>query len=189
MITKPTTTTGQQIDTYVAPPTLNPVVEATNSAEIAVSGFGTKDQTIQLYLNNQRFDQTTVGSNNKFEFPNVTLQQGANTISAKAVTNSGKESSSSNTDNITYLSKPPSLTIASPQDGQGFSKGSTPTVSIKGKTDPGVKVTVNGFWAIVDDQGNYTYLYTLKNGDNDIKVVATDAAGDQTTTEIHIHPQ
>jgi Glucodextranase, domain B len=181
--------TGQQSDTYVAPPTLNPVVDATSSAQITVSGFGIKNQTINLYLNDQQIDQTTVGNDNTFKFSSVNLQQGQNTITVKAVNSSGKQSGSSNTDTISYLKNPPLLTISSPQDGQGFDKGSTTTVSIQGTTDPGAKVTVNGFWAIVDDQGNYNYLYTLQDGDNDIKVIATDAAGNQTTKEIHIHTQ
>jgi hypothetical protein len=180
---------SQQTDTYIAPPTLDPVITATNSAQIAISGFGTKDQTIQLYLNDQRIDQTTVDGNNKFQFPSVTLKQGQNNVTVKAVTNSGKESANSNTDTISYLNKPPSLTISKPQDGQGFSKSSTPTVTIEGTTDATAKVTVNGFWAIVDAQGNYNYLYTLNDGDNDIKVIATDDAGNQTTKEIHIHTQ
>jgi len=183
----PTSSAEQTNDTYIAPPTLNPVVDATNSAQIAVNGFGIKNQTVELYLNNQRVDKTTVSDDNKFQFPTVSLQQGQNTILTRAVTDAGKESTDSNTDTITYLNKPPSLTLTQPQDGQGFNKGSTPTISIEGKTDPGAKVTINDAWAIVDDQGNYNYLYTLKDGDNDIKVVATDAAGNQTTKEIHIH--
>ena len=83
----------------------------------------------------------------------------------------------------------PGLSIDQPQDGQTVSKSSSPTLGIQGKTDIGNNVTVNGFWAIVDDQGNYNYLYTLQNGDNDIKVIATDPEGNQTTKEIHIHAQ
>jgi len=181
--------TSQQSDTYIAPPTLNPVVDATNSAQITISGFAEKNLTINLYLNDQQVDKTQVGNDNKFKFTAVTLQQGQNSLKVKAVNDSHLESTYSNTDTISYLNKPPALTIANPQDGQGFSKDSSPTVSIQGTTDPGAKVTVNGFWAIVDDQGNYNYLYTLKDGDNDIKVVANDDAGNQSTKEIHIHTQ
>jgi len=182
-------TSDQTNDSYIAPPILNPVVTATDSAQITVSGTAQKDQSVILYVNNQLVDKTSVNSNNNFHFSSVALQSGQNSIKANAETASNKTSGDSNILTISYLKNPPSLSIDKPQDGQGFSKGSSPTVSIEGQTDTGANVTVNGSWAIVDDQGKYNYLYTLKDGDNDIKVVATDQAGNQTTKEIHIHTQ
>ncbi len=183
-----TTTTDQQSDSFVAPPTLNPVADATNKPQVDVSGFGQKNQTIQLFVNDELVDKTSVSSDNKFRFLSVALKNGQNTIKVKAE-NGNKQSDFSNTDTISYLKNPPSLAINNPQDGQGFSKSSSPTLSVAGQTDVGAKVTVNGAWAIVDDQGKYNYLYTLKDGDNDIKIVSTDDAGNQTTKEIHIHTQ
>ncbi|HSX09749.1 MAG TPA: hypothetical protein VLF93_06355 [Candidatus Saccharimonadales bacterium] len=182
------TTANQQNNTYIAPPTLNTAATATNSAQIAISGYAQKNQTINLYLNDDMVDTTSVDSNGKFSFPSVTLKQGQNSITAKTDINN-KESGPSNTLSITYSKSAPGLSIDKPQDGQTISKNDSPTFNIEGKTDIGNQVTVNGFWAIVDDQGNYNYLYTLQNGDNDIKVVATDQAGNQTTKEIHIHVQ
>jgi bacillopeptidase F len=180
---------NQQDNSYIAPPTLNPAATATNSAQITISGFAQKNQTVNLYLNDQMTDTASADSNGKFKFSSVTLQQGQNTITAKAADSNNKESTASNEITISYSKSAPGLSIDKPQDGQTFSKSSSPTLGIQGKTDIGNNVTVNGFWAIVDDQGNYNYLYTLQNGDNDIKVVATDPAGNQTTKEIHIHAQ
>lgn len=180
-------TQSTQSDSYIAPPTLNTIATATNKPQVTVSGFGQNNQTIILYVNNQETDKTTV-SDNKFNFSPVQLQNGQNAIKVKAEVDN-KQSSFSNVDTISYLKNPPSLTISSPQDGQGFSKNTSPSVSITGSTDIGANVTVNGSWAIVDDQGKFSYLYTLKDGDNDIKAVSTDSAGNQTTKEIHIHTQ
>jgi len=184
-----TNTAAQQSDAYIAPPTLNPTAIATNSAQIAVSGFAQKNQTVNLYLNNQMVDTTSTDSNGKFTFSSVMLKQGQNSLTAKSADSNNKESSSSNTLTVTYSKSAPSLSITQPQDGQTFTKNDSPTLEIQGKTDQSDQVTVNGAWAIVDDQGNYNYLYTLQNGDNDIKVVSTDQAGNQTTKEIHIHVQ
>ncbi len=184
-----TTISNQEDTSYIAPPTLNPAGTATNSAQITIGGYAQKNQTVNLYLNDQMVDTNTTDSNGKFSFSSVTLHQGQNTITAKVANNNNKESTASNTITVTYSKSAPGLSIDKPQDGQTFSKGSSPTLSIQGKTDIGNNVTVNGFWAIVDDQGNYTYLYTLQDGDNDIKVIATNTAGNQTTKEIHIHTQ
>ncbi len=183
-----TTQTDTQNDSYIAPPSLNPVASATNKPQVDVSGYAQKNLTIVLYVNNQLMDKTSTTDNGQFHFPSVALHAGQNTITVKAESNN-KQSVDSNADTISYLKNPPSLAISQPQDGQGFSKDSSPTVSVQGQTDSSAKVTVNGAWAIVDDLGKYNYLYTLKDGDNDIKVIATDDAGNQTTKEIHIHTQ
>ncbi len=184
-----TTSADAQSDSFIAPPTLNPVASATNKQQIDISGFGQKNQTIILYINDDIKDRTDVSDNNQFHFPSVQLNAGQNTIKVKAETENKKQSGFSNSITVSYLKNPPKLSIDSPQDGQGFSKSSSPSLNIQGSTDPGAKVTVNGAWAIVDDQGKYTYLYTLKDGDNDIKVEATDDAGNKTDKEIHIHTQ
>jgi len=183
------TTSNQQDNSYVAPPILNPAATATNSAQIAISGLAQKNQTINLYLNSQMIDTTTSDSNGKFNFSSVNLQQGQNTITAKAQDNNNKTSTNSNALTVSYSKSAPSLSITQPQDGQTFTKNDSPTLSIQGKTDTGDQVTINGAWAIVDPQGNYNYLYTLQNGSNDLKVVATDPEGNQTTKEIHINVQ
>ncbi len=176
---------SQQGVSYIAPPTLNPTVEATSSAAISLSGYGKADQRIDLYRNGKMISKTTVKSNNTFRFTNVTLEEGVNSLKAKAVTVDNKRSNYSNELSVSLLNKSPELSIDFPQDGQGFKKEQSP-LKISGKTDPGVKVTVNDFRAIVDSGGNYSYLYNLKDGDNNLKVVATDNAGNQTTKEISI---
>lgn len=177
----------QQDTSFISPPTLNSLPDATNNSQTAVSGNAEKGQTVELFLNDQQVDKTSADSEGHFHFFSITLHQGQNTLKARAITNDNRKSDFSNSDLISYLKNPPTLTINQPQDGQGFDKGSSPSVNIQGQTDPGAKITVNGAWAIVDDQGNFSYLYSLKDGDNDIKVVATDAANNQTTKEFHIH--
>ncbi len=73
----------------------------------------------------------------------------------------------------------PTLSIDSPADNQIIT-GDNNKVTVSGKTDPGVQVTVNTFWAIVDENGGYQYNLTLQNGDNNFAVVATDKAGNKT---------
>lgn len=169
---------------YIEPPIINPLSDATKSATITVDGDAGDKQTVKLYINDKLVDQTDVDKNKQFSFSNVSLDKGNNTIKVKAVTPDGKESDYSPVTQITYIDKPPSLDINSPHDGDTVSKDNP--LSITGKTDPNVKVTVNDFWAIVQDDGNFSYRYTVHDGDNDIKVVATDDAGNQTTKEFHV---
>ena len=45
---------------------------------------------------------------------------------------------------------------------------------------------MNEFWAIVDAGGNFSYTLPLQNGENTIKVVATDEAGNKTEYEVKV---
>lgn len=172
--------------TFVAPPVLDPLESATKSATIAVSGTTTSaNETVYLYINGKLEDKMKSKKNKNFTFRNVSLKEGENDIKAKTVTQDNKQSNYSNSVKIIYSNKPPELTIESPQDGQTFKKDQSP-IDIRGKTDAGVRVTVNEFWAIDQGEGKFLYNYTLKDGENKIKVVATDDAGNNAEKEITI---
>jgi bacillopeptidase F len=178
-------TTQSDNPTFVAPPVLNPIPDATNSAEIKVSGYALANEQIALYVNDNKVDEQPVKDDKTFSFSHVTLKTGQNSIKAKAVVDDQHESNYTDTQTVTFNNKAPSLSIDSPSDGQTIKGDSHVTVS--GKTDPGRQVTINDFWAIVDDQGKFSYNASIQKGDNTIKVVAKDDAGNTTSKEIKVH--
>jgi len=169
---------------YVAPPILNPMNEATGSAKIIISGYAEEKQTIKLFVNGKLVDKETVNKDKQFSFSDVQLDKGENEIKAQAETENNKKSNYSNSINITYIDSPPSLEINSPQDGQSVSKD---PLKVTGKTNPNIKITINDFWVIVEDDGSFSHLISVHDGDNNIKIVATDDAGNQTTKEIKVN--
>lgn len=166
---------------FIAPPIFDPFPAATNSADIIISGIALKDQTINLYINDELIDKTNTNDDGSFSFKE-TISTGLKIIKAKAVT-SKKESEFSQSITTSFKNAPPSLNIVSPTSGQSFSKDQN-TADIQGTTDTDVRVTVNGFWAITDDNGNFSYRLPLQNGENKIKIIAIDAAGNKTEKEI-----
>lgn len=183
-----TSTDTQKSKTYIAPPTLDETFEATSSATVTLSGYGEAKQRISLFREGKVLGKTTVKSNGNFEFNNIELKEGDNIFKARTVTDENKHSEYSNEIQISLLNKPPELSVDEPKEGHVFKKDGRP-VKVQGKTNSGVKVTVNDFRAIVDDEGNYSYLYTLKDGDNDLKIVATDMADNKTTKELKIRAE
>lgn len=175
--------TVQNNSTFIAPPVLDSFPEATASANIEISGISSKKQTINLYINSNLVDSVKSGDDGKFLFKE-TITPGGNIIQAKAIIN-GKESDFSNTITTAFKSAPPSLSIISPSNDQSFSKDQN-IANIKGTTDADVKVTVNGFWAITDDNGNFSYNLPLQNGENKIEITATDLAGNKTEKNIKV---
>lgn len=174
--------TANNSQSVIPAPSLNEPFSATNSASITVSGSAVAKETIQLFVNSSLVDTTSTKDDGSFSFTSVALTQQQNSIQAKAKVDS-KISDFSDTWNVNYIQKAPSLTIDSPHDGDTLGA----TVVVKGKTSPDVRVTVNDFWAIVDASGNYSYTLTLQNGDTHIVVAATDAAGNITKQELTVH--
>jgi hypothetical protein len=167
---------------FIATPVLNSLPAATSSANITISGISSKDQTIKLYINDDFTDEIKTKENGTFSFKEE-IKAGENTIKAKAVVGD-KESEFSKSITIALKSAPPSLNVHSPSDGQSFKDQNT--VDIQGTTDPNVRITVNGFWAITDSDGSFSYRFPLQNGDNKIKIVATDIAGNRIEKELKI---
>lgn len=168
---------------FIAPPILDPLPQATRSANIIISGIASKDQTINLYINDNLIDSIKTKKDGTFSFKE-TISTGENTIKAKAVAGN-KESEFSNEITTSFKSAPPSLKISSPSDGQSFSKDQN-AAEVKGTTDSDVKVTINGFWMITDNSGNFSYHLALVSGENKIKIEAVDTAGNKKELEIKV---
>lgn len=179
--------TQEQLDSknpsFIAPPIFNFSPQATSSANIIISGVSSKDQTIKLYINDDFIDETKTKEDGAFSFRQK-IEAGENIIKAKTVAGD-KESEFSQPITIVFKSAPPSLSISAPIDGQSFGKDQS-IADVHGTTDPDVKVTVNGFWAITDNDGSFLYRLPLKNGENKIKIVATDIADNKKELEIKV---
>lgn len=182
-----TTASSSQSPMILTPPTLSQTFSATNSATITVSGTAAPKQKVELYVNNNLSDIVDTKNDGSFTFKEVTLISGQNTIEAKAKVDN-KESDFSEPLTISYEKSAPSLTIDSPQDNQTFSGSNQQDITVRGKTDNNnIHVTVNGFWATLDANGNYSYTLHLQNGSNQIKVIAQDEAGNQTEKDVTVN--
>lgn len=168
---------------FIAPPVLFPTYSATNSATVTIAGLTVgEDRTIRLYLNNREIDETKAKDDGSFSFKNVSMKKGQNTFKARAYSKDDKKSDFSNQVSVLYASEPPKLSVDSPSKDQSFKKDDK-IITVSGKTDPGVRVTVNDLRAIVNEDGSFFYSLSLKDGDNTIKTVATDDAGNKTEDE------
>lgn len=166
-------------------PILDPIVSATNSASIDVTGIAGSGDYVTLYVNGKQLKKADIKDDNTFAFRDVDLDKGDNIIKAKAFNDDKKESKFSDSESVTYSNKQPSLSVDFPSDGETYHKDNNP-LQVRGKTDKNVRVTINDFWAMVNDDGNYYYNLPLQNGDNQITVVATDDAGNKTTKSLKV---
>ncbi len=176
---------GQTNNQFISAPILDVSQTATNSASIEIKGSAQANIKILLFKNNSQVDQTTSDNNGSFTFKNENLDKGTNNFTAQAQVNNSK-SSFSDPATVTYSDSAPNLTISNPSDNATFSHDQNP-IQVTGKTDSNVNVTVNGFIAQTDLNGNFSYTLNLNNGNNGITVDAVDQAGNKTEKTIHVN--
>lgn len=160
-------------------PVLDALPEATPSAKILVSGYGPAASTVTLFVNETDLPATLTDSGGAFKVQ-VLLTEGENMITARATNNAGDESPESLLWTVVRDSSPPSLTVTSPQQGQVRSGAADRIIDVQGTTETGSAISVNGRLAIVSGSGAFSSRIELKEGANELIIIATDPAGNQT---------
>lgn len=169
----------QQQNTLLLPPILDPLTEATFSATLTVSGHGQENTTLVLFVNEKEYKKLTVAKGGLFTIDNVTLTEGDNVISSRAIDEKGNASDLSNVLRVTNKRKNPLLVVTSPDDGSSV-VGDNNSITIAGKTEEDTSITVNGRFVVVANDGSFDYKTTLQEAENTFTIVATDQAGNKT---------
>lgn len=177
---------GSDLTTQDTTPPYAPRLEApytaTNSATITISGYAEPNTTVEIFLNGLTFKKILIGNDGNFILPDLNLTEGENKITAQAKDSANNQSQPADPLIIIYKKTPPKLEISQPNDGENFS-GEKKNVSVVGSTDVETAVTVNSRFIMVKNDGSFSYSYPLNSGENLLKIVATDKAGNQTTVE------
>jgi bacillopeptidase F len=170
---------------FVTVPHFSALPEASESDKITISGTVTSNNSsVELYVNTKLVDTQKVTETNAFQFKNISLREGENTVKARAIV--GDRKSEFTKDYIILYSKePPKIEDVSPGDGSEFRRGDQ-EIRISGKTDKFNSVTVNDFTAVVDENGNFSYFLRLNDGDNKITIKAKNGAGKETIKEFTV---
>jgi len=157
-------------------PTLNTDWEATSSANTKVWGYAEPESKVFLKANGIKSGETIAGNDGSYRF-DVMLDVGENeiiTYSSDMAGNQGPDSQRL----LVYLdNKAPELEITNPEDGAKYYDERE--IVVAGTTDTDSSVRINGFIATVDTEGNFTRRIQLNQGENEIKVEASDEAGNK----------
>lgn len=167
-------------------PRLQPLPEATNSAQISIHGSAEPGSTVKIFLTGMPEKETIADNDGAFSHTNLVLTLGKNEIYAIAVDKAGNEGQQSERLTIFYDKTAPELEILEPSDGAEFF-GEQNNIEIKGKTEAEAIIFINDHLIVVDKEGNFHYPLNLGEGDNQIKVIATDKAGNQAEQEIKVN--
>lgn len=176
----------EQTDTIPpSPPRIIIPFEATNSALFSLKGYTEPGANIKLYNSGFSFGETVADNEGSFSIENLKLTSGRNEISAVAQDAAGNESQPSMSSVVDYDTTPPLLEITRPEEGKTIT-GLENKITLEGKTEEGAKIIINGRLVIVGPEGDFSYQYSLKEGENTFAIIAQDKAGNQTEKEIKI---
>lgn len=170
-------------DTTLSAPIIDPLPEATNSAELTVSGFAQEAQNVKIYLGDLVVGEVKPEAGS-FEYNDLSLKNGENKISAKSVF-LGKESDFSNTETVIFDKEEPKLEIETPVEGQTISVNNR--VRVIGQTDKDSQVYANGFLGSTDSEGKFEVTVPLVEGENTIEVKAIDEAGNSVSKSVKVN--
>ena len=161
-----------------APPYLQLLTPAaglvTNNPALAVAGVAEPGTSVTV--------NSLSASNVNGSFAQaLRLGAGSTVVSVKAVDGAG---------NVAYVNRtvvldqdPPALSLSQPSNGLRTPDSRT---TVKGVTDPGSAVTVNGARAVVDQSGRFSADVPLTVGDNSIVITSVDPAGNPTTKMVKV---
>jgi len=172
----------QTTQTIIIPPILDPLPEATNTAEIKISGKAKGDVSILLYVNEKQTDKVKLQSDGTFQFSNVTVKEGTNVISAKATDDKNNSSELSEVLSILVMKNKPILDISSPSDNAEIT-GEKQMTTVTGKTGTDDTITINDRFVVVNSDGSFSYDLALKEGEQTIIITSKDQAGNETRIE------
>jgi len=171
-----------------APPIIDPLPEATNSAVLEIFGEAELSSELSLFLNGEVIKNIIIGDSGKFRVDDIGLNDGENIIFALATNMAGNKSQESVRQTIILDKEPPKLEIEFPEDKQSFS-GDKNEVIIRGETEDDAIITVNERKIVIDLEGRFEAPYSLADGANAIIILVKDKAGNQTKEELMIYYQ
>ncbi len=168
-----------QVPFIAAPP------DATNSAQIKLSGYGEADSELIFIVNGNQKDKTRISADGSFNYE-LKLESGDNEIEIYSVDEAGNESRSSKIYNVILDRDPPELELEKPKDGDFIQYRKNQNTQVEGKTEAKAKIYLNGKLIFADSEGNFYSSYRLDQGKNELKFEIYDQAGNLTEKEIEV---
>ncbi len=148
----------------------------TNKTKVAVEGI--TEPGCQLWVNGVK---AQVGTNGSFVTEAALGNEGSNNITVKVRDPAGNERQKMV--NVTRDTTAPNLTLTVPKNGQVFNVTS---VEVFGTAEIGANLTINNVATTIANDGKYTKILTLLEGENRIEVKCTDAVYNKAAISISV---
>lgn len=165
----------------------SPVIEWT----VTDNDSGVNPDTISIKLDDgsvitEGIEKNPISNGYECSYNTSNLSDGDHTFYLNASDFDGNAATQISTE-FTVDTTPPALTVTSPTEGLVTNRS---TVTVVGTTNDvtstPVTLTINSEVVAVEDDGSFSKVVTLTEGENTITIVATDAAGKSSTITRHV---
>ncbi len=160
------------------PPVLASPTNATNSATLPISGVGEAGAKAVIVLNGERLADVEIDDEGEFEY-RLPLTEGENKLTVFSVDEAENESVRTRDYLIELDTEAPMIEIESPAEGSTVELRRNQLTTIRGKTEPNARVSIDGRLVYANAEGNFSSTYELKEGENKIEIRATDRGGNE----------
>lgn len=147
---------------------------ATNSSTVEIKGSVFNLEKIVGYLNDKKIIEKDVKNKNSFSLTIDSLNEGDNKFYLEGFDDQGRLIKKTQKYNIFYKKEKPKIEIEEPQDNFQTNKDH---IVVKGKTEPETMIKINDLPVVVDALGKFETEINLSEGENKIKITASDIAG------------
>ncbi len=161
------------------PPIFLGVPEAVNKTKIDLKGSSVPKTKIELFVNGPKEASVLTDISGEFLFTNVKLNEGKNTIFAKA------NETKSDVITIRYDNEKPKIELETPKNGEKIENLNN-RVEVIGKINEEAAVKVNGRVAIQRPDNSFSILLGAREGDLEIIIEATDLAGNKSEEKLNV---
>lgn len=168
--------------TIMTDPLLDSVPHATNTAELIIKGKASPDTDVIVFHNSEQVTTSKSDYEGNFEFM-LRFTEENNEVFVETKDTDSKQTYKSATYPIVYLKEPPKLEVTNISDGKRVYQ---PDITIDGKVNKEIFVMVNDIPVVVRADSTFSFPYSLKEGDNQIVIVAQDIAGNSTLQEFKV---
>lgn len=174
---------NNQDNGLIFPPRIDSLPTAINDlTQFRMGGWAPAGADVLIYINQNQTQEVLADASGRFDAGDLNLKEGENEIYAVAQAQNQK-SQPSNKQTVIFDKSKPELTLNEPAENTNIVDSANKWLTVSGNSEERVQVFINDHQAIVDAQGNFKYQYPLEAGENKLKIVAKDEAGNETVVE------
>jgi len=175
------------LNDVVAPqtPVISALPEATNSAQIKIEGYTEAEVEVGYLVNNRKVISEQADEKGFYKAI-LDLEDGENLIQVTARDQAGNESISKLV-KVIYDFEAPEIKVAFPTERQEFFGVQKQNIAVYGEvSEADADLRINNTFVSLDSNGLFDQQVRLNEGENEIKLVATDLAGNQAEETIKV---
>ena len=164
-------------------PVFDNLPQAVSEENITINGYSLPGAKIELFVNGPKAGETIADSEGTFTFSDIKLNDGKNTIFAKAINENNIESERTRSYTIEVDKQAPEIEIEDLDDGDVI-RNLDRRILVEGKVNEKAEININGSIVVQKPDNSFQFLLGVDEGQVEITVEAIDLAGNRSVKQV-----